>query len=133
MRTTFPEENEDSGVPDTVLTQNPPASYEADVQKWPKKVKHRKKVLAKIYLRTVATVKRKDVSEAVAAHANENLTAQQAGNSPAMVPAHYKVLGHESRGAKMVCRKTGAVSKRHLPARAQERALRGNSGLTMVT
>jgi hypothetical protein len=48
MRTTFAEEISNSGAPDTVLTQQKPESIEANV-KWPKKVKHRNKVLAKIY------------------------------------------------------------------------------------
>jgi hypothetical protein len=38
-----------SPVSDTVLTQNPPDFDETDMSKWPKKVKHRRKVLAKIY------------------------------------------------------------------------------------
>ena len=37
-----------------------------------------------------------------AANANENQTAQQAGNSPAMIHAHYKGLATESGGEKMV-------------------------------
>ena len=122
MRTTFPEENEDSGVPDTVLTQNPPASDEAEVKKWPKKVKHRKKMLAKIYLRAVATVKRKDVSEAVAAHANENLTAKQTGNSPAMVPAHYKGLATKAEAQKwFAVRPARSASVISLPVRKNAR------------
>ena len=47
-RTIFPKENEQLGLTDTVLTQQPPESSKPDV-KWPKKVKHRNKVLAKIY------------------------------------------------------------------------------------
>lgn len=33
-----------------------------------------------------------------AAHANENQTAQQAGNSPAMIHAHYKGLATKAEG-----------------------------------
>src|ERR1017187_8901195 len=49
MRTTFVEENSKSGVPDTVLTHEKPESVEAGMTKWPKRVKHRNKVLARIY------------------------------------------------------------------------------------
>ena len=35
-----------------------------------------------------------------ALHANENLTAQQAGNSPAMIHAHYKGLTTKADGEK---------------------------------
>jgi len=38
-------------------------------------------------------------------HANENLTAQQAGNSPAMIHSHYKGLANKGRGTKVVCSK----------------------------
>jgi hypothetical protein len=49
MRTTFAGENSNSGASDTVQTHEKPESVEADMTKWPKRVKHRKKVLAKIY------------------------------------------------------------------------------------
>ena len=49
MRTIFPQQIEASGVSDTVPTQEPPETGEDDVKKWPKKVKHRNKVHAKIY------------------------------------------------------------------------------------
>ena len=49
MRTTFPRENEGYSVSDTVLTQKNLESGDADMAKWPKRVKHRNKVLAKIY------------------------------------------------------------------------------------
>ena len=49
MRTTFSLENEKSSVPDTVLTQNNLENGDGDMAKWPKRVKHRNKVLAKIY------------------------------------------------------------------------------------
>jgi len=49
MRTTFSLENEKVSVPDTVLTQNNLENGDADMAKWPKRVKHRNKVLAKIY------------------------------------------------------------------------------------
>ena len=45
----FIEENERFGISDTLPTHETPKSAEADVMKWPKKVKHRNKVLAKIY------------------------------------------------------------------------------------
>jgi len=35
-----------------------------------------------------------------AAHANENLTAAQAGNSPAMIHAHYKGLATKAEAEK---------------------------------
>src|ERR1035441_8001070 len=47
--TNFAEETSKSGPPDTVLTHEKPESVEADMTKWPKRVKHRNKVLAKIY------------------------------------------------------------------------------------
>ena len=37
-----------------------------------------------------------------ALHADENLTAAQAGNSTAMIHAHLQRIGHESRGQKRV-------------------------------
>ena len=49
MRTTFSKENQGSSVSDTNLTQNSPESGDADMAKWPKRVKHRNKVLAKMY------------------------------------------------------------------------------------
>jgi hypothetical protein len=48
MRTNFPQENEVSGVPDTALTQETAESEGAQV-KYPKRVKHRGRVLATIY------------------------------------------------------------------------------------
>jgi len=33
-------------------------------------------------------------------YANENLTAAQAGNSPAMIHAHLQRIGHESEAGK---------------------------------
>lgn len=48
-RTTFPKENGSSSIPDTVSTHETPENGDADMSKWPKKVKHRNKVLAKIY------------------------------------------------------------------------------------
>jgi len=48
MRTTFPRENGGCLVADTVSTRETPESGE-DMSKWPKKVKHRNKVLAKVY------------------------------------------------------------------------------------
>ncbi len=38
-----------SGLSDTVPTQNTPKFGDADMSKWPKKIKHRQRVLAKIY------------------------------------------------------------------------------------
>jgi len=49
MRTSFSMENDVFHVPDTVLTQKNLESGDADMAKWPKRVKHRNKVLAKIY------------------------------------------------------------------------------------
>jgi len=49
MRTSFSKENEVFLVSDTVLTQKNLESGDADMAKWPKRVKHRNKVLAKIY------------------------------------------------------------------------------------
>ena len=48
MRTNFPQEIEVSGVPDTVLTQETAESESAKV-KFPKRIKHRGRVLATIY------------------------------------------------------------------------------------
>jgi len=48
MRTSFPQEIEVSGVPDTVLTQETAESESAKV-KFPKRIKHRGRVLATIY------------------------------------------------------------------------------------
>lgn len=45
----FSREIEISALSDTVLTQNSPESCVEDMSKWPKRVKHRNKVLAKIY------------------------------------------------------------------------------------
>jgi len=45
----FPNKNEGFQNPDTVSTQEAPDSDEADVRGWPKKIKHRNRVLAKIY------------------------------------------------------------------------------------
>lgn len=45
----FSQENEQPGLTDTTLTHEKPESLEADVKKWPKQVKHRNKVLARIY------------------------------------------------------------------------------------
>jgi len=39
--------------------------------------------------------------------ANENLTAQQAGNSPSMIHAHYKGLATKKEAEKMVRREAG--------------------------
>ncbi len=50
IRTTFPQENEDSGLHDTVTTQETPES-EAKVR-FPKRIKHRGRVLATIYGRS---------------------------------------------------------------------------------
>jgi len=47
--TTFLRKSDESGVPDTVLTQKTPDSGEEIVSKWPVKVKHRQRTLAKIY------------------------------------------------------------------------------------
>ena len=49
MRTTFPLKNEESETSDTNLTQKNLESGDTDMAKWPKRVKHRNKVLAKIY------------------------------------------------------------------------------------
>lgn len=49
MRTIFPKENEGSGASDTILTQKTPESDGTEAVKWPKKIKHRNKVLARIY------------------------------------------------------------------------------------
>jgi integrase len=49
MRTIFPWKNDDSSVSDTNLTQNNLENGDADMAKWPKRVKHRNKVLAKVY------------------------------------------------------------------------------------
>ena len=48
MRTSFPQEIEVSGVPDTALTQETAESESAKV-KFPKRIKHRGRVLATIY------------------------------------------------------------------------------------
>jgi len=49
MRTIFSRKNDGSSVSDTVPTQKNLESGDADMAKWPKRVKHRNKVLAKIY------------------------------------------------------------------------------------
>jgi hypothetical protein len=49
MRTSFSRKNDDSSIPDTVSTQKNLESGDVDMAKWPKWVKHRNKVLAKIY------------------------------------------------------------------------------------
>ena len=49
MRTTFPLKNGEYSVSDTVPTQNNLENGDADMAKWPKRVKHWNRVLAKIY------------------------------------------------------------------------------------
>ncbi len=49
MRTIFSRKNDALSVSDTNLTQKNLESGDADMAKWPKRVKHRNKVLAKIY------------------------------------------------------------------------------------
>ena len=49
MRTSFSRKNDGVSVSDTNLTQKNLESGDADMAKWPKRVKHRNKVLAKIY------------------------------------------------------------------------------------
>lgn len=49
MRTIFSKENGGSAVSDTNLTQNNLENGDADMAKWPKRVKHRNKVLAEIH------------------------------------------------------------------------------------
>jgi integrase len=50
MRTNFPQEIGEIGIPDTVSTHETPENGdEIAMAKWPRKVKHRNKVLAKIY------------------------------------------------------------------------------------
>src|SRR5437773_4242504 len=51
IRTIIPKENEVSGVPDTVLTQETPESTDTEV-KFPKRIKHRGRVFATIYGRS---------------------------------------------------------------------------------
>jgi integrase len=53
-----------------------------------------------------------------AAHANENQTAQQAGNSPAMIHAHYKGLATKAEGEKWFAIRPAKAGKNviHLPA-----------------
>ncbi len=48
-RTIFPEKNGEIEIPDTVSTQELRENCDAEMNKWPKKVKHRNKVLARIY------------------------------------------------------------------------------------
>ena len=48
-RTIFTKENGENRIPDTVLTHQLPEIGDEEVSKWPKKLKHRNKVLAKVY------------------------------------------------------------------------------------
>jgi hypothetical protein len=59
-----------------------------------------------------------------AAHANEKLTAQQAGNSPAMIHAHYKGLATEAEAAKWFAVKPAKSAKNviRLPALTHKQA-----------
>ena len=56
-----------------------------------------------------------------AAHANENLTAQQAGNSPAMIHAHYKGLATKSDAEKWFDVMPSKAAKNLIPLPAVSR------------
>jgi integrase len=58
-----------------------------------------------------------------AAHANENLTAQQAGNSPAMVHSHYKGLATKAEAQKWFAVKPAQSAKNVIPLPARKNAL----------
>lgn len=49
LSASFPKENSESSIPDTVSTHKPEEICAEEMSKWPKKVKHRNKVLAKVY------------------------------------------------------------------------------------
>ena len=52
-----------------------------------------------------------------ALHANENLTAQQAGNSPAMIHAHYKGLATKAEAEKWFNVRPPKSAKNVIPLR----------------
>jgi len=56
-----------------------------------------------------------------AAHANENLTAQQAGNSPAMIHSHYKGLATKAEAVKWFAVMPAKSAKNVIPLPALTR------------
>jgi hypothetical protein len=55
-----------------------------------------------------------------AAHANENQTAQQAGNSPAMIHAHYKGLATKAEGEQWFNVTPPAAAENVIPMQKQK-------------
>jgi hypothetical protein len=84
---------EHPGTTDTTLTQE--AAESEDKVKFPKRIKHRGKVLA---TNRRNGLRHAFVSAHFAAYSDENLTAAQAGNSPQMIHAHYKGLLTKAEG-----------------------------------
>jgi hypothetical protein len=56
-----------------------------------------------------------------AAHANENLTAAQAGNSPAMIHAHYKGLATKAEAEKWFNVNPPGAAKNVIPLKKTSR------------
>ena len=86
-RTIFPQEIEVSGVTDTVLTQET-AEFENAKVKYPKRIKHRGRVLATI----CGSCKGRDSYRVAWPVAGQRHMASFAACSPAMIHAHYKGL-----------------------------------------